>query len=200
MKMLCISRVTDDTYSQKFGNNHNKFYVEFRCNLPATSDICTKCMDKSGKVQTSRKFNHGTIHEPIPDNSHIYGSTWYYNAVKKYGEPSNDSITLAEQYQQNARKETNEPEEKVKRVRPKAPKEYITKEVSMPTHIETKMEEIEVDKIEYVKLVNIKHNSLLYYKDNKNKLYKNVNDKIGSYVGRLHNDSIVDIPDSDDET
>jgi len=62
-------------------------------------------MDKSGKVQTSRKFNHGTIHEPIPDNSHIYGSTWYYNAVKKYGEPSNDSITMAEQYQQNARKE-----------------------------------------------------------------------------------------------
>jgi len=70
----------------------------------------------------------------------------------------------------------------------------------MPTHIETKMEEIEVDKIEYVKLVNIKHNSLLYYKDNKNKLYKNVNNKIGCYVGRLQNDTIVDIPDSDDET
>ena len=199
--MRCISRITDDTYSQKFGNNHNKFYIEFRCNLPCDDLICSKCVDKSGKVQTSRKFNHGTIYEPIPDISHIYGSKWYHNAVKKYGEPSNDSITLAEKYQLDARKESEINEEKVIRVRPKALKaEYITKEVSMPTHIETKMEEIEGDKIEYIKLVKITHNSLLYYKDNKNKLYKNVNNKIGSYVGRLHNDSIVDIPDSDDET
>ena len=38
------------------------------------------------------------------------------------------------------------------------------------------------------------------FKDSKNKLYKKIKDKIGTYVGRLHNDSIVDIPDSDDES
>jgi hypothetical protein len=199
--MLCISRVTDDTYSQKFGNNHNKFYLEFRCNLPSTTEICKRCSDKSSKVQTSRKFDHGTVNEPIPDNSHIYGSKWYYDSVKKYGDPSNDSITLAEQYQQDARNETNQEKSVKKRTKPKVSENpIIYKEISIPTHIETKMEEMEGYNIEYIKLHKVEHNGSSYFKDNKNKLYKNVKDKIGTYVGRLHNDSIMNIPDSDDET
>ena len=216
--MRCISRVTDDTYSQKFGNNHNKFYIECRCNLPTTSDICSRCMDKSGKVQTSRKFNHGTIHEPIPDSSHIYGSKWYYDAVKKYGEPSNDSITLAQQYQRDARGIEMKPENQEqikKRAKPKVSKpkvstpdmskpdistQMVCKEISIPTHIETKMEETEGCDIEYIKVNKVELNGTSYFKDKKNKLYKNINDKIGTYIGRLHDSSIVDIPDSDDET
>lgn len=199
--MLCISRITDDTYSQKFGNNRNKFYIEFRCNTPTTTDICIKCSQKSNtNVQHSRKFNHGKITEPIPDNSHIYGSKWYYDSVKKYGTPSNESILFAEKYQRDARN-------LVVSKKPKRPKVAKVESKVIPTHIiptfiETTIEEIDTDgyEIEYIKLHEIDHNGSTYFKDSKNKLYKKIKDKIGPYVGRLHNDSIVDIPDSDDES
>jgi hypothetical protein len=278
--MLCISRITDDTYSQNFGNNHNKFYIELRCNIPCSpgSDTCTKCSSKSDtcKVQHSRKFNHGKITEPIPDNSHIYGGKWYKDCVKKYGEPSSDSIQFAEQYQRDARanlqntiiqpepepqpistpeqipKKTRKPKvandtidlpsQPIKRGRkPKvapsnepeiidtyetttiAPKprkktentpysslvstksQLVHKEVSLPTHLENKLEEIDIDgfQIEYIKLSPFEHNGTTYFRDhNKNKLYKKIKDKVGQYVGRFNseNDSVVtDVPDSDDE-
>jgi hypothetical protein len=272
--MLCISRITDDTYSQNFGNNHNKFYIELRCNIPCPpgSDTCTKCSSKSDtcKVQHSRKFNHGKVTDPIPDISHIYGSKWYRDSTKKYGEPSADSIQFAEQYQREARinlqntiiqsepvsqpvqppKKTRKPKvadensttadtQPVKRGRkPKvAPSnepeladtqettiksrkktentpysnlvstktQLVHKEVSLPTHLENKLDEIDIDgfKIEYIKLSIFDHNGTSYFRDyNKNKLYKKIKDKVGQYVGRFNseNDSIVtDVPDSDDE-
>ena len=230
--MLCISRITDDVYSQKFGNGHNKFYIELRCNNTTTSDICTKCSDKTGKVQHSRKFNHGTIHDPIPDNSHIYGSKWYHDSVKKYGTPSNESIEFAEKYQRDARKGFSDlsvlhltlplptplstPLSTPKQVKPKRSKPIIEKtpysvvnsvanklvhiDISSPTHLETKMEEIDGCQIEYVKLTPFDHNGTTYFKDSKNKLYKKIKDKIGPYVGKFENDSIIDVPDSDDES
>ena len=70
----------------------------------------------------------------------------------------------------------------------------------MPTHIETKLEEINTEdsRIEYIRLISFEHNGSMYFK-NKNKVYKKIKDKIGQYVGKLYNDSIIDIPDSDDE-
>lgn len=273
--MLCLSRITDDTYCQNFGNGHNKFYIELRCNIPCSngSDVCSKCSQKSSscKLQHSRKFDHGKVNEPIPDNSHIYGSKWYYASVKKYGEPSADCIQFAEQYQRDARsnivtnqtiipstdttlpvKKTRKPkvasetttETPVKRTRkPKVapetsisedvtetqtePSKKVTnsrkkvettpysslvnkpslvyKEVSLPTHIETKLEDIDVDgfTIEYIQLSQFEHDGSTYFRDSKkNKLYKKIKDKIGPYVGRYNSesDSInTDIPDSDDE-
>lgn len=278
--MLCISRITDDTYCQNFGNGHNKFYVELRCNIPCSkSNICTKCSAKSStcKIQHSRKFDHGNVDEPIPDNSHIYGSKWYHDSVKKYGAPASDAIVFAEQYQREARAnlvapttnqiiepETTTPspvkrskkpkvagettdEKPVKRTRkPKvapepiptdeiqieveaeAPKkvtnsrkkventpystlvntnknQLVHKEVSLPTHIETKLEDIDIDgfTIEYIQLSQFEHSGSTYFKDSKkNKLYKKIKDKIGPYIGRYNPDSdsiVTDIPDSDDE-
>jgi hypothetical protein len=280
-KMLCISRITEDTYCQNFGNGHNKFYVELRCNVPCStgSDVCGKCSQKSStcKVQHSRKFDHGKVNEPIPDNSHIYGSKWYKDSVKKYGAPESDSIDFAEQYQRDARsnivvskpiiqptqpevvvpvKKTRKPKvadesseaTPVKRSRkPKVAPEpsstdsneivietqtetskkvtnsrkkvettpystlvnnkapLVYKEVSLPTHIETKLEDIDIDgfTIEYIQLSQFEHNGSTYFRDiKKNKLYKKVKDKIGPYIGRYNPDSdcvVTDIPDSDDE-
>lgn len=105
--MRCISRITEETYCQNFGNGRNKFYVELRCELSCVngSDVCSKCSNKSPtcKLQTSRRFNHGKVNEPIPDDSHIYGGKWYLSSIKKYGEPDDDVIKFAEDYQQNAR-------------------------------------------------------------------------------------------------
>jgi hypothetical protein len=105
--MLCISRYTDDTYAQQFGDGRHKFYLEFRCNRPCLKgmDCCAKCAEKSPStvLQHSRKFNHGNVNEPIPDNSHIYGGKWYYEGVRKWGQPPSEIIEFAIQYQKEAR-------------------------------------------------------------------------------------------------
>ncbi len=105
----CISRVTDETYAQQFGDNRHKFYLEFRCNRPCFKDmdVCIKCLDKSekAKLQTSRSFDHGKINDPIPDKSHIYGGKWYNDGVKKWGQPPSEIIEFAIQYQSEARKD-----------------------------------------------------------------------------------------------
>lgn len=305
--MLCISRYTDDTYAQQFGDGRHKFYLEFRCNRPCLKgmDCCAKCAEKSTSttLQHSRKFNHGKVNESIPDASHIYGGKWYYDGVRKWGQPPSEIIEFAIQYQKEARQgfiieetksdelyedkklsvdqemphakkaevqtsdETPAPVKRgrkpkvapaegetvviapVKRTRkPKVapdttnntPNEPVTeptttepkkksgpkkksidtpystlinnktqlvhKEVSLPTHIENKLEEIDSDgfQIEYIKLAVFEVGQATYFRDSiKNKLYKKIKDKgIGPYVGRWNPDTesiVADIPDSDDE-
>jgi hypothetical protein len=105
--MLCISRCTDETYAQHFGNGRNKFYLEFRCNRACSNNekYCSKCINKSplNKLQQSRKFNHGDINEPIPDSSHIFGGKWYNDHVKKWGAPPSEIIEFAIKYSSKAR-------------------------------------------------------------------------------------------------
>lgn len=104
--MLCISRYTDDTYAQHFGDGRHKFYLEFRCNRPCLKgmDCCAKCAEKSSTtLQHSRKFNHGNVNESIPDISHIFGGKWYYDGCRKWGAPPSEIIEFALQYQKEAR-------------------------------------------------------------------------------------------------
>lgn len=269
-------------------------------------DCCAKCAEKSDtKLQTSRKFNHGNVNEPIPDSSHIFGGKWYYEAAKKWSPPPSEIIEFALSYQKEARGDfvveqpdydelskakkqsltqemprpkkvvtesgitPTEPVEPVKRgrkpkvapepsatdgvpteeskpvkrtrkpkvaadpveppttetvpepkkrtPRKKAPDtpystlvssttQLVHKEVSLPTHIETKLEEVDIDgyKIEYVKLSVFEVGQATYFRDSvKNKLYKKIKEKgIGAYVGRWNPDTesiVTDIPDSDDE-
>jgi hypothetical protein len=271
--MSCLSRITDETHAQYFGNGHNKFYIEFRCNLPCIrgSSFCLKCAGKSDtcKVQSSRKFQHGNINEPIPDASHIFGGSWYHKASQKYGTPSDDVLQFAVKHQQQARngfdpslyaeaeataasaataatasasspttkkkkspkasttfEESKEevpsassPPKAQKQARSKKPKTPINpysslvqqnnalvyKEVSLPTHIEKTIEELDTDDcdIEYVMLQPYEVQGTLYFRDSKkNKLYKNVKNKIGDYVGRYDPDKEIihtDLPDSDAE-
>lgn len=299
--MLCISRYTDDTYAQQFGDGRHKFYVEFRCSRPCLKgmDCCAKCAEKTDtKLQTSRKFNHCNVNEPIPDTSHIFGGKWYNNAIKKWGQPPSEIIQFALQYQKDARgsyiveqpnydesskannhytskempraksekldnttsekvpvKRARKPkvadsientvevaiepsEEKqapIKRARKpkvapegdtpvekKAPRkkaantpysniintipQLVHKEVSLPTHIETTLEEFDTEgyTIEYVKLSLFEVGQASYFRDSiKNKLYKKIKEKgIGQYVGRWNPDTEsinTDIPDSDNE-
>ena len=105
--MLCISRYTDDTYAQLFGDGRHKFYLEFRCSRPCLKGLecCAKCAEKSPStvMQHSRKFNHGNVNEPIPDTSHIFGGKWYYEAARKWGAPPSEIIEFAMQYRKEAR-------------------------------------------------------------------------------------------------
>ena len=82
----------------------------------------------------------------------------------------------------------------------------LHKEVVLPTHMESSMEEFDTDgfEIEYVRLLTFEHESQSYFRDSKkNKLYKKIKEKtIGSYVGRYDPDTNsihTDVPDSDCE-
>ena len=264
--MFCISRYTDDTYAQQFGDNKHKFYLEFRCNRPCIKDMtcCVKCTEKTSTLlQHSRKFDHGNVNESIPDNSHIFGGNWYNQGVKKWGAPPSEIIEFALKYQKDARgdfvveqeikeditttkkrskpkvaektsdevkpvKRTKKPkiaqDEEKEKTQPKnksgpkkkedtpytaiinKPVQLVHKEVSLPTHLESDLEQIDTDDydIEYICLTPFEANGTTYFRDsNKNKLYKKIKEKgIGPYVGRWNpnTDSIIsDIPDSDDE-
>jgi len=272
--MLCISRYTDETYAQHFGDERHKFYLEFRCNRACSNDnYCLKCSNKSPltKLQSSRKFNHGDINEPIPDSSHIFGGKWYNDGIVRWGAPPSEIIEFAIKYCDEAREgfettitplpskksivsivpvsvplpvpvqvkvqvpkkkgkpkvatvatvanvtaessEDSEPKKRVVRKKPivtpystliSTTPHLIHKEVSLPTHIESKMEEIDSSgyTIQYIKLSPFDANGVLYFRDaTKNKLYKKIKDKIGVYIGRWNSDtdSIIDIPDSDEE-
>lgn len=103
----CVARITDDAYTQKFGNGRNNFYIELRCHGTCLRglDVCLRCAEKSEtcKNQASRKFNHGNVHEPIPDGSHIFGGKWYEEHVAKYGKPNEDVLQFALEHQRKAR-------------------------------------------------------------------------------------------------
>jgi hypothetical protein len=82
----------------------------------------------------------------------------------------------------------------------------LHKEVVLPTHMESTIEEFDTDgfEIEYVRLSTFEHESQTYFRDlKKNKLYKKIKEKtIGSYVGRYDPDMNMihtDVPDSDCE-
>jgi hypothetical protein len=308
MSSHCLSRYTKEEFAQHFANGRNKFYIEFRCSRPCPKEInrCAQCLEKSLKaLQTSRRFEHGNVCDPIPDDSHIYGGKWYHESVKKFGVPPSEIVEFALSYQREARgdfiveqpvyeakdkkynkveemprpkktvipdvvptttttetpksgrkkkpvvieeeiaentvvKEVEKPKRATRKpkiastdtdaeTKPKAaggagrkskkvennpysslitsvPGQMIYKEVTLPTHIETSLEEFDTDgyEIEYVKLSLFEHKSSTYFRDStKNKLYKKIKENgIGEYVGRYNpdTDSIMsDIPDSDDE-
>jgi hypothetical protein len=106
MSSRCLSRYTKEEFAQHFGNGRNKFYIEFCCGRPCPKEInrCAQCLEKSARaIQASRRFEHGNVCDPIPDDSHIYGGKWYHNSVNKYGVPPVEIIEFALSYQREAR-------------------------------------------------------------------------------------------------
>jgi hypothetical protein len=54
-------------------------------------------------IQWCRKIDHGTIYDPIPDRSHLFGGNWYEDGVRRWGAPSTESIEKALEHQRKAR-------------------------------------------------------------------------------------------------
>ena len=226
--MKCISRIANIETAQ-FGDGHHKFYLEDRCNNPCipNMDVCKRCVEKneSCKLQQTRKFNHGKVTQPIPQESHIYDGQWFHTMCKKYGTPAVEILEFANQLQRKARLVVDtdrvantvadvhvdtddsiikdmrqlsigkiaQPRPDPVRVKPKRQKtkpdiaktsQGITKEICVPTHIETSLEMIDTDEydIEYVKLRAFEHNNKLYLRDsNKNKLYENIENRVENW-------------------
>jgi len=104
---LCIARIATANAVNYFGDGKHRYYLELRCNrlCKSNTELCTNCEKKNPNTRTqdTRTFDHGTVGEPIPDQSHIYGGLWYNTNVKKWGAPSTEQIHVAEQHQRDAR-------------------------------------------------------------------------------------------------
>jgi len=103
----CTARIATAKSVHYFGDGRHRYYLEFRCDHLCKSNtvLCTNCEKKNPNTRTqdTRTFDHGTVFEPIPDQSHIYGGPWYNAHVTKWGTPSAEQIQVAEQHQRDAR-------------------------------------------------------------------------------------------------
>jgi hypothetical protein len=101
-ELRCYARTTSEKNKLQFGDNKHHFYLELRCEEKAIKGkfACYKCLAKNPecRTQSSKQFDHGLITEPITETSHIYGSKWYYDSIKSYGEPTRESVEYAEQF------------------------------------------------------------------------------------------------------
>lgn len=102
--MSCISRVSAIDARCYFADQKHKFFLEMRCGRPCSGQICEDCSVKTmSTIQWCRKIDHGTIYDPIPDRSHLFGGNWYEDGVRKWGAPSAESIEKGLTYQRKAR-------------------------------------------------------------------------------------------------
>lgn len=104
---LCISRVTAIDARCYFADLKHKFFLEMRCGRSCsdpTKNVCEDCSIKTmSTIQWCRKIDHGTIDQPIPDRSHLFGGNWYEDGVRKWGAPSAKDIEYALEHQRKAR-------------------------------------------------------------------------------------------------
>ncbi len=104
--MKCHARLIRQGFVGTFRTDKKRlcFYAEDVCheNACENSLVCeahtnrTPCV-KSNSPQDNT-FDHGYIHMPIPEESHIFGSTWYLKKEVMKGAPSQDVKDEARNY------------------------------------------------------------------------------------------------------
>ena len=108
----CMNRLTSEKTIHFFGDGKHKFFLEQRCTDRRMDgkDICLECSKpNTSSKQYARTFPRGRINEPLPPTIHLFDSEWYHRSVKKWGEPSDDVIAKAYEFQRQARGRVNEP-------------------------------------------------------------------------------------------
>ncbi len=104
--MKCHARLIREGFLGTFRTDKKRlfFYAEDYCNENACENslVCEAhtnripCI-KSNSTQDNR-YDHGYIHMPIPEESHIFGSTWYFTKETIKGEPSTETKAEAIKY------------------------------------------------------------------------------------------------------
>ena len=104
----CIGRISKVQGIMHFADKHHRFYLEYRCpnQVIANTNNCARCTGRSkDKIQSSGKYDHGNVNEPIPDHSQMYGGKWYTNWCDLWGLPNDSDIAIAEEHRDIARAE-----------------------------------------------------------------------------------------------
>lgn len=90
--MPCLARLTSwETTNSPIGDSNKRASIVKLCkNTPQKGQLlCDECLQRPecGKYQT--RMIHGTLMEPPCNDSHLYGSQWYWERVAKHGDPNN---------------------------------------------------------------------------------------------------------------
>lgn len=104
----CIGRISKVQGIMHFADKRHRFYLEYRCpnQVIANTNNCARCTGRSrDKIQSSGKYDHGNVNEPIPDHSQMYGGKWYTNWCDLWGLPNDNDIAIAEEHRDIARAE-----------------------------------------------------------------------------------------------
>jgi hypothetical protein len=76
-----------------------KVYV---CKAQTDGLLCQDCSLRTPNHIRHQRRIHGLLTEPIPHDSHIYGSPWYIQQVERYGEPPDEWVESAKAQQEVA--------------------------------------------------------------------------------------------------
>jgi hypothetical protein len=95
----CHARLAKWTTRSAIGTGNRYALKAYVCENHADSILCKACANRTRDHSKHRMRIHGLLTEPIPDDSHIYGSAWYKKQVEKYGEPPEEWIASAKEHQ-----------------------------------------------------------------------------------------------------
>jgi len=94
--MKCHARLTKYTTRSVIGEGKHYALQAYTCRgTVAEGLLCLACSNRSRTHPKNVLRLHGLLTEPIPDNSHIYGGSWYWRQVEAYGEPPAEWIAEA---------------------------------------------------------------------------------------------------------
>lgn len=187
--MLCLSRLAGQALY--FGDGEAQYYTERCCSnvidnlIDNKNTVCKDCIKKtSDSKQNSRKFNHSSVNNLIPPESHIFGPTqWFLEGCRLYGTPSKEALkkSVEAHYQAIMTITKNKKEDK---------KEVLEKQVLEKQVIQKSLKYIEspqkttVDREETVLLKVVLKEKKFVYKDTVNNIYfvKNKDGTIGDII------------------
>ena len=99
----CLARRTGDTEGHlTFGDKKHNFYAEERCWRRVAVGNKTLCRTCIKNTTLSKSGYAGLMTDPIPAISHIYGGEWYKTKVVVWGEPSDEHLAIAKDFQRKA--------------------------------------------------------------------------------------------------
>jgi hypothetical protein len=94
--MRCHARLTKYNTRSVIGEGKHYALQAYICKAPVKEGLlCLACSNRSRTHQKNVQRLHGLLTEPIPENSHIYGGSWYLRQVEAHGEPPSEWVAEA---------------------------------------------------------------------------------------------------------
>jgi hypothetical protein len=95
--LRCLARLTQ---WEKTKGNHGESsttscHVKLCKTVPVSGNLCEGCKRRTSAGKTQSSMIHGLLTEEIPEYSHIFGSRWYWEKLRKSGSPPADWIAAA---------------------------------------------------------------------------------------------------------
>lgn len=95
--LRCLARLTQ---WEKTKGNHGESsttscHVKLCKVVPVSGNLCEGCKRRTSAGKTQSSMIHGLLTEEIPEYSHIFGSRWYWEKLRKSGSPPADWVAAA---------------------------------------------------------------------------------------------------------